>query len=62
MKNYDLKLCDGMALRLLWIVVLCVINVVLGRKLLCAWSACVGWDIDTSMFLRTVANPETLNG
>jgi hypothetical protein len=23
---------------------------------------CVGWDVDTSMFLRTVASPETLNG
>jgi hypothetical protein len=22
----------------------------------------VGWDVDTSMFLRTVASPETLNG
>jgi hypothetical protein len=27
-----------------------------------AWSACVGQDVDTSMFLRTVASPETLNG
>jgi hypothetical protein len=62
MKNYDIKLCDGMALRLLWIVVLCVINVVPGHKLLCAWYACVGRDVDTSMFLRTVAIPETLNG
>jgi hypothetical protein len=25
-------------------------------------SACVGRDVDTSMFLRTVASPETLNG
>jgi hypothetical protein len=34
----------------------------------CTWldcivrSACVGRDVDTSMFLRTVASPETLNG
>jgi hypothetical protein len=27
-----------------------------------AWSAGVGRDVDTSMFLRTVASPETLNG
>jgi hypothetical protein len=42
MTNYDLKLRDGMALRLMWIVVLCLINVVLGRKLLCAWSVVSG--------------------
>jgi hypothetical protein len=62
MTNYDLKLHDGMALRLLWIVFLCVINVVFGRKLLFAWFACVEQDVDTSMFLRIVASPETLNG
>jgi hypothetical protein len=29
----------------------------------CSWSvSCVGWDVDTSMFIRTVASPETLNG
>jgi hypothetical protein len=22
----------------------------------------LGWDVDTSLFLRTVASPETLNG
>jgi hypothetical protein len=27
-----------------------------------AWSDGVGRDVDTSMFLRTVASPETLNG
>jgi hypothetical protein len=42
MPNYDLKLHDGMSFRLLWIVVLCLINVVLGRKLLCAWSFVLG--------------------
>jgi hypothetical protein len=24
--------------------------------------ACVGWDVDTSLFLRTIVNLETLNG
>jgi hypothetical protein len=36
--------------------------VVLGCNNFIAWSACVGRDVDTSMFLRTVASPETLNG
>jgi hypothetical protein len=26
------------------------------------WFACVEWDVDASLFLRTVASPETLNG
>jgi hypothetical protein len=29
---------------------------------LSAWTCCLGWDVDTSLFLRTVASPETLNG
>jgi hypothetical protein len=29
---------------------------------LSAWTCTLGWDVDTSMFLRTVASPETLNG
>jgi hypothetical protein len=43
-------------------VVVHLIIVVLGCHHLNAWSACVGWDVDTSMFLRTVTSPETLNG
>jgi hypothetical protein len=43
-------------------VVVHLIIVVLGCNHLIAWSACVGRDVDTSMFLRTVASPETLNG
>jgi len=39
-----------------------LVSVVLGRNHLIAWSACVGRDVDTSMFLRTVASPKTLNG
>jgi hypothetical protein len=39
-----------------------LIYVVLDFIQLVAWSACVGRDVDTSMFLRTVASPETLNG
>jgi hypothetical protein len=39
-----------------------LIIVVLGCINFIAWSACVGRDVDTSMFLRTVASPETLNG
>ena len=38
-----------------------LIIVVLGCDHLIAWSACVRWDVDTSMFLRKVASPETLN-
>ena len=36
--------------------------VVLGCNNFVAWTVCVGRDVDTSMFLRTVAIPETLNG
>jgi hypothetical protein len=43
-------------------VVVHLIIVVLGCNNFIAWSACVGRDVDTSMFLRTVASPETLNG
>jgi hypothetical protein len=39
-----------------------LIYVVLDFGQLVAWSTCVGRDVDTSMFLRTVASPETLNG
>ena len=39
-----------------------LIIVVLGCINFIAWSACVGRDVDTSMLLRTLANPETLNG
>jgi hypothetical protein len=39
-----------------------LIIVVLDCNNFVAWSACVGRDVDTSMFLRTVASPETLNG
>ena len=37
-------------------------HVVLDFIQLVAWSTCVGRDVDTSMLLRTVASPETLNG
>jgi hypothetical protein len=43
-------------------IVVLLIYVVLDCNQLVAWSACVGRDVDTSMFLRTVANPETLYG
>ena len=39
-----------------------LIYVVIDFIRLVAWSACVGWVVDTSMFLRTVTSPETLNG
>jgi hypothetical protein len=39
-----------------------LIIIVLGCNHFISWSACVGWDVDTSMFLRTVASSETLNG
>jgi hypothetical protein len=40
-----------------------LIYVVLDCDQLVAWSVVVGeGDVDTSMFLRTVASPETLNG
>jgi hypothetical protein len=39
-----------------------LIIVVHGCNHISAWSVGVGWDVDTSMFLRTVASPETLNG
>ena len=43
-------------------VVILLIYVVLDCNQLVAWSVCVGRDVNTSMFLRTVASPETLNG
>jgi hypothetical protein len=42
-------------------VVLLIIVVLVGNRLV-AWSAGVGRAVDTSMFLGTVASPETLNG
>ena len=38
------------------------IYVILDFIQLVAWSDGVGRDVDTSMFLRIVASPETLNG
>ena len=43
-------------------VVVHLIIVVLGCNHLNAWFACVGKDVDTSMFLKIVTSPETLNG
>jgi hypothetical protein len=43
-------------------VVVHLVIVVLGRNHLIAWSSGVRRDVDTSMFLRTFAIPDTLNG